>query len=689
MNSEGTLIAISAPYYNSNTGIVYIYEYDGTNWNLSTSISGNSTNDLFGQSITLSNNILAIGSPGYNSNTGLVSVYQNSSGSWTQLGSSIIGQTTGDNLGFSVSLRSDGSILGIGSTGSLSGYTSVYNWDGSTWTQLGEDIDGINSDEESGYSISLINDGSVIAIGTNSNNISMYSYKVPNSYDINYRTIIQGNDSSLIDNKYYWVNIFTNELGKNVNIVNNILAIGNPSSNSNSGEVSIYEYNTNVWNQLGSDIDGEYSNDQSGFSVSLSSNGSIVAIGALNNDGNGSNSGHVRVYQWDGSSNWNQLGSDIDGEYSDDRSGVSVSLSSDGSIVAIGAYKNDGNGSNSGHVRVYQWDESSTWNQLGSDIDGEYSNDQSGFSVSLSSNGSIVAIGALNNDGNGNNSGHVRVYQWDGSSTWNQLGSDIDGESAGDRSGRSVSLSSDGTILAIGAWWNDGNGTNAGQVRVYEWDGSSTWNQLGSDIDGEYSYDQSGTSVSLSSQGSIVAIGANSNDGNGSNSGHVRVYGLNGIEPTTSSNGVEASLPAAGVCMTGETLIETDQDLIQVKDLDVNFHTIRTKQINAITKIKLHKFENNLIKICKDALGVNKPFKDLYLTNDHKIMYNNRMIRAKRLYNKNIEGIEKVDYKNEILYNIVMEKHSWINTQNVVIETLNPEHKIAKYYLRKNQKMNI
>ena len=48
-----------------------------------------------------------------------------------------------------------------------------------------------------------------------------------------------------------------------------------------------------------------------------------------------------------------QLGEDIDGEAADDESGRSVSLSADGNIVAIGAYRNDGNGSNSGHVRVY------------------------------------------------------------------------------------------------------------------------------------------------------------------------------------------------------------------------------------------------------------------------------------------------------------------------------------------------
>ena len=79
-----------------------------------------------------------------------------------------------------------------------------------------------------------------------------------------------------------------------------------------------------------------------------------------------------------------------------------------------------------------------------------------------------------------------------------QIGSDIDGESAGDNSGRSVSLSSDGTIVAIGADKNDGNGNKSGHVRVYEFDGAS-WNQLGGDIDGEAADDYSGGSVSLSS----------------------------------------------------------------------------------------------------------------------------------------------------------------------------------------------
>ncbi|MGC6477802.1 MAG: hypothetical protein ACON36_05895, partial [Ilumatobacteraceae bacterium] len=174
-----------------------------------------------------------------------------------------------------------------------------------------------------------------------------------------------------------------------------------------------------------------------------------------------------------------QLGSDIDGEAADDRSGSSVSLSDDGTIVAIGARYNDGNGANAGHVRLFEWD-GSAWQQKGSDIDGEAEGDYSGYSVSLSSDGAIVAIGAVFNDGvNGNDSGHVRVYEWDGSA-WQQKGSDIDGEAAADESGLPVSLSADGSIVAIGGYLNDGNGASAGHVRLYEWDGSA-WQQKGND----------------------------------------------------------------------------------------------------------------------------------------------------------------------------------------------------------------
>ena len=393
----------------------------------------------------------------------------------TQRGGDIDGKAQGDRSGWSVSLSADGNTLAVGarqddSSGNRSGSTQIYTWDGAAWSQLGDDIDGEAAEDESGYSVSLSADGTTVAIGARRND---------------------GNGNS-------------------------------------SGHTRIYSWNGTAWSQLGSDIDGEAADDESGYSVSLSANGTTVAIGARRNDGNGNSSGHTRVYSWNGTV-WNQLGSDIDGEAANDFSGRSISLSNDGRTVAIGARKNDGNGSNSGHARIYNWD-GTTWSQLGSDIDGEASDDESGFSVSLAGNGTVIAVSAYQNDGNGTNAGHTRIYTWNGT-TWNQLGSDIDGEAADEESGYSIALSNDGNTVAIGARLNDGNGTNSGQTRIYSWSGN-TWSQLGSDIDGEALDDESGFSVSISDDGATVAIGARQNDGNGTNSGHVRVFDLS----ATSSN---------------------------------------------------------------------------------------------------------------------------------------------------------
>ena len=312
-----------------------------------------------------------------------------------------------------------------------------------------------------------------------------------------------------------------------------IVAIGATANNGNgtkSGHVRVYARanETSPWVKRGDDIDGEAAWDLSGVSVSLSSDGTIVAIGASENSDNGVVAGHVRVYAWsDESSSWLKRGDDIDGEAAGDKSGISVSLSSDGAIVAIGASQNGDNGVVAGHVRVYAWyDQSSSWVKRGDDIDGEAILEFSGISVSLSSDGNIVAIGSYIYASNfASNIGRVRVYEWtDTNSSWVQLGGDIEGEVAEGFSSISISLSSDGTIVAMGAPGNDGNGTDAGHTRVHAWTNGSSWVQLGDDIDGEAAVDNSGISVSLSSDGTVVAIGAVGNDGNGTDAGHVRVY---------------------------------------------------------------------------------------------------------------------------------------------------------------------
>jgi len=263
------------------------------------------------------------------------------------------------------------------------------------------------------------------------------------------------------------------------------------------------------WTQIGSDINGEAPNDQSGYATSLSADGNTVAIGARFNAGAGSASGHVRIFE-NNSNIWEQKGNDIDGLEISDTFGFSVSISGDGNIVAIGAP--DANSFESGQVRVFEF-QGGDWVQIGDDIDGEALSDHSGFSVSLSDDGNRVAIGAPDNGvepGVGSNFGQVRVYE-NQSNIWVQLGSDIDGDDPEDNLGYAVSLNKDGSIMATGSKEHN---SAAGHVKVFEYQ-TDTWVQIGNDIEGEAMNDKFGGAVSLNNQGHIIAVGAEDNNTTG------------------------------------------------------------------------------------------------------------------------------------------------------------------------------
>jgi hypothetical protein len=387
-------------------------------------------------------------------------IVQNTSAQWNQLGSDIFGQGVNDLVGRSLSVSGDGLTIAVGaglsSGGGLAGSVRVYKNIGGVWTQLGIDISGITNGENTGSSVSLSNDGLTVALGA-------------------------------------------------------------PGSNGNIGHVQVYKYFAGSWNQLGSNIDGINTNGWSGRSVSISDDGLTLAIGAPWNSGSGAYEGHVRIYTFSGGT-WTQEGNDILGEASNDQSGETVSISGDGLTVAIGAIGNDDNGTDAGQVRVYT-NIASTWTQIGGDIDGEAAGDFAGKAISLSGDGSTVAIGASQNDGAGLNAGHVRVYKNIGGA-WLQQGSDIDGDAVDDYSGKSVRISDDGSIVAIGATGSDVNGSNSGHVRVLKLI-SGTWTQQGGDLNGENAGDAGGQAVALNGDGTIVANGIYDY---GINVGKVKIY---------------------------------------------------------------------------------------------------------------------------------------------------------------------
>src|SRR5690554_3553692 len=196
-----------------------------------------------------------------------------------------------------------------------------------------------------------------------------------------------------------------------------------------------------------------------------------------------------------------QIGQKIEGDTGTDAFGRTVAISADGTTVAVGA---DHYNSYMGHVRVYE-NVSGTWTQIGNDIEGEATEDSNGYSIALSGNGDIIAIGAPFNDGGATDSGHVRVFE-NISGIWTQIGNAIEGEAQWDRNGWSVALSADGTIVAMSAPRHSGNGPESGQVRVFE-NVQGTWTQVGTPVVGLQPNHRFGTSIALSADGSILAVG--------------------------------------------------------------------------------------------------------------------------------------------------------------------------------------
>lgn len=370
MSADGLNVAIAAEgppimgTASNGPGVVKVYKLISGVWTQQgADIVGDTINDFFGDAISLNadGSIVAIGNP---LGTGFVRVYKFISGVWIKQGADIIGEAAYDRSGNSISISADGLIVAIGAKGNsnAAGHVRVYKFISGAWTQQGSDIDGMLDSDQLGQSVSLSADGLKVAIGARVN------------YGLSY--------------------------------------------------TQVYKFISGTWIQQGLTIYGELVSDWSGHSVDISDDGLTVAIGAPLNSGFEPAAGHVRVYKFI-SGNWTKLGSDIDGEeggsnYSageiGDMSGVSVSLSADGLIVAIGAEGNDDGGDQAGHVRVYKFI-SGQWIKRGQDIDGEAEGDASGYSASLSADGLTVAIGASRNMDGGLLAGHVRVYKFNSPSS--------------------------------------------------------------------------------------------------------------------------------------------------------------------------------------------------------------------------------------------------------------------------------
>ena len=131
------------------------------------------------------------------------------------------------------------------------------------------------------------------------------------------------------------------------------------------------------------------------LNMALSRDGKTIIYGA-----NSDNGSFHSVARYDGI-NWVQLGGNVFQTHSlpegdpDKHSGGSAAISSDGNRIVSGSFYSDNNGSNSGKVEVYDWDGSS-WNQVGETFYGK-AGDLMGR-IAISGNGKILIVGGRNTD---------------------------------------------------------------------------------------------------------------------------------------------------------------------------------------------------------------------------------------------------------------------------------------------------
>mmetsp|Transcript_1118 Transcript_1118/g.2676 ORF Transcript_1118/g.2676 Transcript_1118/m.2676 type:complete len:474 (+) Transcript_1118:1781-3202(+) len=305
-----------------------------------------------------------------------------------------------------------------------------------------------------------------------------------------------------------------------------------------SGAVYIYEIDSDgvngtsqTWLQT---IFGESSGEEFGCAVSISQYGNEIVVGSRSGMGL---TGAMRVFRRTNNT-WAIQGDPIFGVSEGGQAGWSVAISGDGQIVAMGIPKGGANGGGSVTAFKFGLDEISNdmvWIPYGNPVDGLVNGEETGYSIALSRDGGTLAVGSpkASSPLGFMFAGKASVNRYNGSD-WVVVGQEMFGESPDDNHGTSVALSQDGAVLLVGSKGKDVNGTeNVGQCSLYELTESS-FGSASYSLLGESPEEHLGSFVALSSDASIVACGGvNGNFDGSSNSGVVRVFNRNTQEEST------------------------------------------------------------------------------------------------------------------------------------------------------------
>lgn len=312
----------------------------------------------------------------------------------------------------------------------------------------------------------------------------------------------------------------------------------NTANTAQNVELSVGE-NTNVYitrtTLYGHRVAYSGFSDYFGRSVSLSGDGKVAAVAAPFDDDVAVDSGAVYVCIQNSMGQWDTVqklkasdaGSSIYlggvGTQTDQLRGVSIS--GDGSIIVAGSSYNDPNGTDSGAAYVFE-KSGSTWTQFQKIVasDGAAS-DHFGASVSVSRDGSTIAVGSPYDDTT-TDQGAAYIFEKVGG-TWTQVQKIVQSDTLANTSfgGTGVELTDDGTTILVGASFHDTGGTNTGRAYIFDKAANGTWSQTqilrASNGGGS---DQFASGIGISGDGTVICCGAYGEDTGATNKGAAYIF---------------------------------------------------------------------------------------------------------------------------------------------------------------------
>jgi uncharacterized delta-60 repeat protein len=356
----------------------------------------------------------------------------------------------------------------------------------------------------------------------------------------------------------------------------------------------------------------------------------------------------------------------IVGDFYDDKSsfGISLVLDGDGDIFVTGY----ADGSNTGKLLVAKYTKTGLladdFGDGGWIVDNFYGDkESSGLSLVLD-DGNIFVTGYTYDD---NDIQRLLVAKYTktglladdfGNGGW------IVGDFYGDKQSYGTSLVlDDGNIFVTGYAFDDGERllvakyTSTGKLdKTF---GNGGW-IVGDFYGGKESV---GFSLVLDANGDIIVVGLT---GNGTIDQLLLAKYLNpNIEP---------------ICVPAGTPILTDQGTIPIDLIDPKKHTIANHRIVAITRAITP--EKYLVCFEANSIGINCPSKRTLMTPGHEVLYKGKLVQAKHFIGR-VDGVHSVPYNGkDVLYNVLQERHGLMKVNNMVLETLHPENKVAKALLQ-------